>query len=151
MNHLVAEMDSPILVIAPESDHLIRAALRQAGLCRPVLSLFEPASLDHYLDGTGCYADRKKFPLPGLILQEVTLPKLMLAEALPWLTPRTDGRQIVVTNLTGPLESWHFESATALSASTILCQLATDDSFAHNFIEALKAGVALPSDLPALV
>jgi hypothetical protein len=143
-------LDSPILIIAPDSDHLIRAALRQAGISRPVLSLFDPGSLDHYLDGTGCYADRKKFPLPGLILQEVTLPKLTLAEALPWLTPRTNGRQIVVTNLIAPLEPWHFESATALSPSTILCQLPSDDSFPQ-FIEALITSLALPSDLPALV
>jgi hypothetical protein len=121
---------TPILVVEHAGDEspLLSLGFRNAGFINPIISLPDDHSLSLYLDGVGIYANRKKYPLPILILQDVTLPKPDSTLALSWLQDLPTCRQVVVTYFTAIPNPQHFESAVAFGPNAILCKLQFPDS-----------------------
>lgn len=59
-----------------------------------------------YLSGAGPYADRARFPMPGLLLLNSQLPLINASDVLAWLTPRIrfdDLTVIVLTSQDNPI------------------------------------------------
>jgi hypothetical protein len=119
---------SPILVVENQDVALPRigAALRKAGIHNPLIILPDAAEASHYLDGIGDYSNRKKHPLPGLLLLDVTLPRLDCPGTPLWLTPPAS-RHIVVADICGTTDPRQFKSAVALGANAIVCKLSFSD------------------------
>jgi CheY-like chemotaxis protein len=133
------KIPQPILVV--ENPRVVGIslcqAIRQTGISHSCLQLPDAASVELYLQGTGKYSDRREFPMPGLVLMDVTLPGLGQAEPLPWLKSQTF-RQIVVKRVSGPLDPGHFESAVAFGQNSLLCKLPDSESL-DAFVKALIA------------
>jgi CheY-like chemotaxis protein len=53
-----------------------------------------------YLSGNGEYADRKRFPLPCLMLLDLKLPRVMGLEVLKWVREQPELKTIIVIVLT---------------------------------------------------
>jgi len=133
--HTRLETAQPILIVENGADNeatLSRAA-RQARFINPLVFLTGDHNVEPYLDGAGIYANRHKFPLPALVLQEVTLPKLESVPDRPWPQQERTSRHVVITDLTGMVEPRHFESAVAFGARAILCNLRSPDSMTAMF------------------
>ena len=130
--HATKPQGRPILIVEnnDENGATLSKAVRQAGINHPLLRLPNSAAAELYLSGTGNFSDRKKYPLPCLILLDVTLPKLSSVEMLPWLKSPAKDWQIVVTFMGGPLDPDQFPSAVAFSPNSILCKLPTHESLA---------------------
>ena len=79
---------------------LIRRAFEQAKMANPVHVLTDGDAAVEYLDGTGDYADRSRFPLPILILLDLKLPRRSGLEVLAWLKDQEALRRIPVVMLT---------------------------------------------------
>jgi hypothetical protein len=131
----------PILVVenSRNGEVPLSQAVRVANFINPITCL-DDESLPLYLDGTGIYRNRKKHPLPAIILQDVTLPKLRgLQSSLPWLEQPRDCRYVVVTVLSGEVEPRHFESAVPFGPYASLCKLEFTDSMEDMFVVLRRA------------
>ena len=51
-------------------------ALKEARILNPIRRVKNGEELIDYLKGNGMYADRQKFPLPGLIFLDLNMPKM---------------------------------------------------------------------------
>lgn len=64
---------------------LLQRAFVQAGITNPVQVATDGQMAIDYLGGRGRFSDRAKFPLPGLILLDLKLPRRSGREVLEWL------------------------------------------------------------------
>src|SRR5688572_7336708 len=65
-----------ILLAEDNDDHiiLIKRAFVEARLLNPVQVVSDGQQAIAYLNGDGKYADRKQFPMPGLLLLDLKMP-----------------------------------------------------------------------------
>jgi CheY-like chemotaxis protein len=93
-----------MLILLVEDDEndvfLMKAAFEQAGLVNPVHVASDGQEAIEYLGGVGEYADRRKFPVPYLVLLDLKLPHASGAEVLSWLRARAEFDSTVVIVLT---------------------------------------------------
>ena len=74
----------PILLAEDNDDDvaLIQFALRKANVSLPVHVVSDGEEVLSYLNGSGNYADRSKYPIPQLLLLDLRLPGLNGFEVL---------------------------------------------------------------------
>jgi CheY-like chemotaxis protein len=94
--------DSTILLVEdnPTDVLLIQRAFTKAKLANPVHILSDGDQAIEYLEGTGDYGDRTKYPLPVLILLDLKLPRRSGLEVLTWLRGQEKLKRIPVVMLT---------------------------------------------------
>jgi CheY-like chemotaxis protein len=97
----VTVSDPAILVVedSPTDVLLIRRAFDKSKLVNPVHVVGDGDAAVEYLSGEGGYADRKRFPLPILILLDLKLPKRSGLEVLEWLRTQETLKRIPVVVL----------------------------------------------------
>ncbi len=92
--------DPTILVAEDVEDDLffISRAMEQEGIRNRLVSVRNGAELVEYLRGSGRYENRKKYPLPGLVLLDLKMPKMDGFEVLAWIgkQPNFGGMPVVV-------------------------------------------------------
>jgi CheY-like chemotaxis protein len=76
-----------ILLAEDNADHaiILCQALKAAGFNNPVQVVPDGEQSIFYLSGKGKYADRKIYPLPAILLLDLTLPMLNGFDVLNWL------------------------------------------------------------------
>ena len=68
----------PILMVDDDEDDclLTKEALEESRLENPIYFVHNGIALMNYLEGKDIYADRDQYPLPGLILLDLNMPRL---------------------------------------------------------------------------
>jgi CheY-like chemotaxis protein len=127
--------DAPILVVENEDATLQRlsVAAREAGIGNRLIILPDMASAVRYLDGAGIYSNREKYPLPGIVLLDVTMPQLDNPQSVGWMTPPPVSRQIVVADICGATDHEQFISALNFGENALLCKLGPSEPLAILF------------------
>lgn len=69
----------------PNDAFLLHYAFTQVGISNSLRKVEDGSQAVAYLAGTGEFADRRKFPIPGLILLDLNLPGLTGHEVLKWM------------------------------------------------------------------
>lgn len=64
---------------------LLRFALKKAQIAHPLATVKNGEEAVAYLMGKGQYADRAQYPLPGLVLLDLNLPRLPGMKVLQWI------------------------------------------------------------------
>ncbi len=104
-----------------ENDRLFaQMAFAQAGL-GPVLRMVNhgQAAID-YLSGAGVYAQREKYPLPGVVLLDLNLPEVPGFEVLQWIRAHPSYRELPVVIFTSSAREEDRDRARLLGANEFL-------------------------------
>ena len=110
-----------LLVENDESDALlICRAFAKAGVATPHRIVKDAKVAISYLNGDGPFGDRKKHPLPGLVLLDLKLPGKDSFEVLKWIRRQPELKDLRVLVLISPYEIWDVNLARQLGANSFL-------------------------------
>jgi CheY-like chemotaxis protein len=128
------ELAGILLVEDNENDIiLIRRSFERAHINNPVHVVRDGEEAIYYLAGTGKYSQRDKYPLPGLLLLDLKMPRADGFDVLRWVRdqPTLSSLIIIVLTMSGDIRDvdkayslgansfmvkpMDFENATALS------------------------------------
>lgn len=111
----------PILQVEddPNDVFLLKHAMTKAGVANPIQVASDGRQAIDYLQGTGPFADRQKFPLPCLVLLDLKLPYVMGLDVLKWIRQQP-GAPLPVVMLTASGENGEVASAYRLGANAFL-------------------------------
>ncbi len=92
----------PILLAEDDKNDifLMRQALENAGFPNPLVVVQNGIEAVQYLQGEGQYAQRAKFPLPGLLLLDLKMPLMDGFDVLAWLRSHPQFNALPVVVLT---------------------------------------------------
>lgn len=98
--------DSGILLVEDDSNDVlfIQRAFRRSKLESSMQVVRDGDEAVAYLSGEGKYADRNLYPLPGMILLDLKLPRRSGLEVLEWLRNQPVLKRIPVVILTSSKE-----------------------------------------------
>lgn len=90
----------PILYAEDEPDDIffMRRAFEQAEIEQPLQTVSDGDEAIAYLSGLGKYTDRKRYPLPALVLLDLNMPQSSGFEVLKWIrsTPSLSALPVLV-------------------------------------------------------
>ena len=112
----------------------LKRALQKAEVAHRIRVVNDGREAINYLKGAGRFADREQFPLPGLVLLDLKLPRVMGLEVLKWIRQES-GLSLVVVVLTSSSEDSDVASAYRLGANGFLIK----PSEASQLVEMAKA------------
>jgi CheY-like chemotaxis protein len=101
-----------------------------------------------YLSGAGRYADRQAFPLPDLVLLDLTLPGSRNGhQVLEWIRGRAGLEKLPVTMLTGSLEPADVQKAYQRGVTSYLVKPGNIDG-AEKILRQIAADWQVAKDPP---
>jgi CheY-like chemotaxis protein len=111
-----------ILLVEDDSNDvlLIRKALEGGGIDNPVQTVSDGEEAIDYLQGCGAFSDRRLFPLPGLIVTDLKMPRANGIEFLRWLRSHPFGKVIPAIVLTSSMEPADVQDAYSSGANSYL-------------------------------
>lgn len=98
------ERKKPIAILIADDDAedrmLAKDALEESRLANEVHFVEDGEALMHYLFNQGKFADKEKYPKPGIILLDLNMPKMDGREALKEIKSNANLRSIPIVVLT---------------------------------------------------
>jgi CheY-like chemotaxis protein len=92
--------DLPILLAEDDKNDifLMRRAFDNAGFHNPLFVVHNGEEVIDYLQGSGTFQNRQKFPLPALLLLDLKMPLMDGYDVLDWLRqrPQFEGLPVIV-------------------------------------------------------
>lgn len=104
----------------PNDVLLIQRAFQKAKLPNPLQVVGGGEEVISYLTGKASYADRKRYPLPALMLLDLKLPGMSGFEVLLWLRQQPLLKRLPVVVLTSSKESRDINRAYELGVNSYL-------------------------------
>jgi CheY-like chemotaxis protein len=95
---------------------LLRRTLERAGVKNPVFMVKDGEEAIAFLNGNGQYADRDKFPLPGVVLLDLKMPKANGFQVLDWMRFQPQHSDVLKIVLSGHHELKEVNEAYRLGA-----------------------------------
>jgi len=125
----MASPNATILLVEDDPNDLLfmKMALEDAGLKNPVAVAKDGNEAVAYLGGTGRFADRKKHPLPCLVLLDLKLPHVMGLDVLKWARTKSELRSIIVLVMTSSSHPGDIQAAYQLGANAYLVKPSSFD------------------------
>ncbi len=115
---------SPSLILLVEDDPndviLIRRAFDKARIANPIQLVRDGEEAIAYLAGTPPYDDRRRYPLPMLLLLDLKMPRKSGFEVLAWLRQQPHLRRLPVVVLTSSKDTPDIDRAYDLGANSYL-------------------------------
>jgi CheY-like chemotaxis protein len=118
----VSVANQPILLVEDEENDvmLLQRAFRRAGMVNPLQVVRHGDDAVAYLEGTGEFTDRAKYPLPVLVLLDLKLPRRTGLEVLEWVKERPGLKKIPIVVLTSSKNDSDVDRAYELGANSYL-------------------------------
>jgi CheY-like chemotaxis protein len=141
-----------ILLVEDESADatLMLRGFEKAHVMNPVVHLTNGDEALAYLAGVRKYADRRKHPLPALILLDLKLPGMTGIQLLQWMRVQGEIRRIPVVVLTSDDNPDTIDAAYDLGANSYLVKPGNSAEIAC-MVEAIQRYWVKLNELPQLV
>jgi CheY-like chemotaxis protein len=112
--------NQPILLVEDEENDviLLQRAFRRAAIVNPLQIVRHGDDAVAYLEGTGDFADRDKYPLPVMMLLDLKLPRRTGLEVLQWVKERSVIKKIPIIVLTSSKNDEDVNRAYELGANS---------------------------------
>jgi CheY-like chemotaxis protein len=98
-HHTSGRERGQLILIAEDSESDVFFMLRvmeQAGVLNPIFVVRDGTETLAYLQGTGRYADRATYPLPGIVLLDLKMPDIDGFEILRWKRSHPELKDILM-------------------------------------------------------
>ena len=141
---MVAAMGSrgiPSVLLAEDSENdilMFRRAARRAKFNQPLSVVTNGEEVIAYLSGDGKFRDRDQYPLPGLVLLDLKMPRMNGFEVLQWLRQQPQFAALQVVVLSSSDEIRDINRAYQLGANSFLVKPLSFDEFV-GMLEALRS------------
>jgi CheY-like chemotaxis protein len=115
--------DQVVILIAEDLEDdllLIKRALRKAQVFNPIQTVRNGEQVIAYLKGEGQFANRAEYPLPGLLLLDLKMPRMDGFEVLTWIRQEPNLRALRVIVLTSSGDMRDVTRAYELGANSFL-------------------------------
>jgi len=119
----------------PNDVFFLQHAMKKAGVMNPIQVASDGQQAIDYFKGLGKFADREKFPLPGLVLLDLKLPYVMGLDVLRWIRRQRPLAGTIVILLTASGEDADIATAYSLGANAFL----TKPSEADKLVDMAKS------------
>lgn len=121
-------------ILLAEDDHndvlLIKRAFSKSRIVNPIACVGNGEEAVAYLKGEGMYTDRRRYPLPFLLLLDLKLPRLSGHEVLKWLREQPLLKRLPVVVLTSSKQPADINRAYELGANSYLVKPVVFEEFA---------------------
>jgi len=123
----------PILLAEDVEDDavVIKHTLKKAGVINPIITVYDGEQAIAYLAGNGIYTDRDLFPLPGVLLLDLKMPKCGGFEVLEWLKTQPQLKELLVIVLSGLNQLDSINRAYSMGAHSFLAKPCTVEDIAN--------------------
>jgi CheY-like chemotaxis protein len=122
------------ILLAEDDDNdvlLLERAFEKAGLRHSLRIVRDGDQAIQYLEGRGIYSDRKKFPLPFLILLDLKMPGTGGFEVIQWIRREPELKRLLVVVLTSSNVQSDVDRAYELGANSYLVKPVSFDEMAN--------------------
>jgi len=111
-----------VLLVENNDDEvfIMQSVFKKSGVPNPLQVVPDGEKALDYLKGEGAYADRQKYPLPVLILLDLSMPKKNGMEVLQWIREQPRLKRTSVYILTASSRSADVEQAFDLGANAYI-------------------------------
>jgi CheY-like chemotaxis protein len=149
---LETEILRTILLVEDESSDaaLLLRGFEKAKVLNPIIHLTNGDEALGYLAGVRQYADRRKYPLPALILLDLKLPGMTGIQLLQWMRVQGEIKRIPVVVLTSNDEPDTINAAYDLGANSYLVKPGNNAEIAR-MVEAIQRYWVKLNEPPQLV
>ena len=131
----------PSVLLAEDSENdilMFRRAARRAKFNQPLRVVTSGEEVIAYLKGEGKFSDRDQYPLPGLLLLDLKMPRMNGFEVLQWLRQQLEFAALQVVVLSSSDEIRDINRAYQLGANSFLVKPLSFDEFV-GMLEALRS------------
>lgn len=142
------------MILLAEDSHqcavAVQAVLHSAGVNNPITVVADGDKAIEYLNGSGEFSDRTKYPIPSVILLDLKMPRVDGFQVLEWIKRHpVPGKPLIIV-LSGFDEANKLSLAYALGANSFLvkpCRVAD----IQNLISVFPNHWILASSSPRLI
>jgi len=123
-------IEHPIVLLVDDSEDdalLVRRIFERVGFASPLQFVRDGDEVIAYLNGTGAYSDRAKFPLPTVVLLDLKMPRKNGFEVLAWIRQQPDLKRLRVYILSASSRPDDIQRAYDLGANSYLVKPSTLD------------------------
>jgi DNA-binding response OmpR family regulator len=155
-----------ILQVEDEANEvfLLQRAFAQVGITNPVQVASDGQMAIDYLSGSGHFADRTRFPMPGLVLLDLKLPRRSGREVLEWIKSQPGLSKLIVIVFTAARYVGDVSLAYELGAKSFIIKPADFSQYAdvarllkgwwlqlNQFPPVAEIGLGIPGTHPLIV
>ena len=112
----------------PDDAELIVYAFKKAGIVNPIIVVDDGEKAMDYVHGRSAYADRREFPVPGIILLDLKLPRRSGFEVLEAVRATEATRCVPVVVLTSSNQQEDIRRAYDMGANSYLVKPVSRDA-----------------------
>jgi CheY-like chemotaxis protein len=118
------QMSKPLAIVEDEESDaiLLQLALEEGHIPNPLILMRDGQELIDYLSGQPPYCDRARFPLPGLLLIDLKMPRVDGFSVLVWLARQPELRSIPAVVFSASTCDVDMKKAMALGATDYLAK-----------------------------
>jgi CheY-like chemotaxis protein len=103
-----------------EDLEMLLRAFQFLGVQNPVQTVKDGQQVLDYFGGRGIYSDRNKYPIPGILMLDIQMPKRNGLEVLHCINRSTHYSELLVVVLTGLTDNHYIDKAYLAGAHSFL-------------------------------
>ena len=126
---------------------LIRRSLKLAGLRDPVFHIHDSREAVAYLSGKGKHSNRRKYPLPDILLLDLKMPEVDGLQLLKWARSQPHLARLVIVVVTRTDDPRLIQMCYQLGANTFLSKDANSEEL-RNFVQFFEHYTRVAGTLP---